>query len=114
MGQDKIYTVRFLREAFEDITEIVSSFVMLESKQGARRIQKKINKAVGQIGNFPYSGAAVPDKKLAESGFRMIVIEKYLMFYKVIEDKSEIYVYRILNGKRNYPALLRSLYTDAE
>lgn len=44
----------------------------------------------------------------------MMVIENYLLFYKVFEDESEIYVYRILNGKRNYPALMRSLYEDAE
>lgn len=41
MEQDKAYTVRFLREALEDMTEIISSFVMLGSKQGARRIRKK-------------------------------------------------------------------------
>lgn len=114
MEQDKIYSICFLRDALEDMTEIISSFVMLGSKQGARRIHKKINKAAEQIRIFPYSGIAVPDKKLAKNGFRMIVVENYLIFYKVFEDEAEVVIYRILNGKMNYPALMRSLYDNAE
>lgn len=69
-----------------------------------------------QIRIFPYSGIAVPDKKLAKNGFRMrmIVVENYLMFYMVFEDEAEVVIYRIFNGKMNYPALMRSLYDNAE
>ncbi len=110
MEQNKNYIVRFLADALDDLTEIISSFVMLGSKQGAKRIQKRFNKAAEQIGLFPYSGISVPDEKLAKSGFRMIVVENYLMFYKIFEESSEVIFYRVLNGKRNYPALMRALH----
>lgn len=106
------YTLEFLPLALNDITEIVSSFVMLENKQGAIRIKDKINKAAKQIFLFPYSGVTVPDAKMAKQGFRMIVVEKYLMFYRVFEDEKKIIFYRVLNGKRNYPTLMNKLYNQ--
>lgn len=110
MGQNRNYTVQFLPDALNDMTEIISSFVMLGSKQGAKRIQSKFNKAAEQIQIFPFSGITVPDKRLEKMGFRIIVVEKYLMFYKVFDEENQIIFYRILNGKRNYPSLLHSLY----
>lgn len=106
------YTLEFLPAALNDITEIISTFVMLGSKQGAIRIKDKINKAAGQILCFPYSGVTVPDPKMSKQGFRMIVIEKYLMFYRVFEDEKKIIFYRVLNGKRNYPTLMNKLYNQ--
>lgn len=112
MAESNEYSLEFLPLALNDITEIVSSFVMLGSKQGAIRIKDKINKAAEQIFHFPYSGVTVPDPKMSKMGFRMIVVEKYLMFYKVFEDDKKIVFYRILNGKRNYPTLMNRLYND--
>ena len=104
------YTLDFLPTALNDMTEIISSFVMLGSKQGAIRIKNKMNKAAEQILMFPFSGISGPDPKLSKLGFRMIVVEKYLMFYKVFEDEKKITFYRVLNGKTNYPALMNRLY----
>ena len=106
------YTIEFLPAALNDMTEIISSFVMLGSKQGAVRIKEKMEKAAEQIHSFPYSGMSVPDFKLSKLGFRMIVIEKYLMFYKVFEKEKKIVFYHVLNGKINYPTLLYRLHND--
>ena len=106
------YTVGFLPAALNDMTEIISSFVMLGSRQGAIRIQEKMNKAAEQVHMFPYSGMSVPDFKLSKLGFRMIVVEKYLMFYKVFEEEKKILFYHVLNGKTNYPTLLYKLYSN--
>ena len=112
MGKAEKYTVEFLPSAFNDVTGMISLFVMLGSKQGAVRIKDKMNKAAEQILIFPYSGMSVPDFKLSKLGFRMIVVEKYLMFYKVFEDEKKIIFYRVLNGKTNYPTLMYKLYKD--
>ena len=106
------YTIEFLPAALNDMTEIISSFVMLGSKHGAVRIKDKMNKAAEQILRFPYSGITVPDPKMSKMGFRMIVVEKYLMFYKVFEKEKKIIFYRVLNGKTNYPSLMYRLYKD--
>ena len=85
---------------------------MLGSKQGAVRIKDKMNKAAEQILLFPYSGMSGPDPKLSKHGFRMILVEKHLMFYKVFEEEKKILFYRVLNGKTNYPTLMYRLYKD--
>lgn len=106
------YTVEFLPTALNDMTEIISSFVMLGSKQGAVRIKDKMNSAAEQIMHFPYSGITVPEPKMSKVGFRMIVVEKYLMFYKIFEDGKRVIFYRVLNGRTNYPTLMQRLYKD--
>ena len=40
----------------------------------------------------------------------MTVVENYLMFYKVFEEEKQVYIYRVLNGKTNYPALMNRLF----
>lgn len=69
MASTEKYTIEFLPAALNDMTEIISSFVMLGSKQGAVRIKDKMNKAAEQILIFPYSGMSVPDFKLSSSDF---------------------------------------------
>ena len=100
MEENEKYTVEFLSDALNDMTEIVSAFVMLGSRQGAIRIKEKFNRAAEQIQTF------------SESGFRMVIAEAYLMFYKVFEDERKVVFYRVLNGKRNYPALMTGLHND--
>lgn len=109
MEENEKYTAEFLPDALNDMTEIISAFVMLGSKHGAVRIKKKFNKAAEQLQTFPYSGVTVPDKKLSEAGFRMIIAEDYLMLYKIFEYERKVVFYRVLNGKRNYPALMNNL-----
>ena len=41
---------------------------------------------------------------LSAHGYRVLVVEKYLVFYKVVNDTVQIH--RIIYGKRNYKALL--------
>lgn len=106
------YTVEFLPTALNDMTEIISSFVMLGSKQGAVRIKDKMNSAAEQIMHFPYSGITVPEPKMSKVGFRMVVVEKYLMFYKIFEDGKRVIFYCVLNGRTNYPTLMQRLYKD--
>lgn len=52
---------------------------------------------------FPKRGLLVPDKKIAEMGLRMLVIDKYIAFYKI--NDNCVYIHRFLHGGRNYPIL---------
>ena len=112
MEQTEKYTIEFLADALNDITEILSAFVMLGSISGAKRIQNKIRKAAEQVQIFPYSGVTVSDMHMAKAGFRMMIAEKYLMIYKVFEDDKKVIFYRIINGKRNYPVFMQRMYSE--
>ena len=112
MESNETFQIEFLSSALNDITEIISAFIMLGSKNGAIHMKEKINKAVQQLSVFPFSGVTVPDDKLARSGYRMIIIEKYLMFYRIFEDDKKVIIYRVLNGKINYPTLLNRMESN--
>ena len=73
-----------------------------------------MNKAALQIAEFPYSGVTIPDEKLAKSGYRMVIVEKYLMFYRILENENKVIFYRVLNGTVNYPNLLKRIDPEAE
>lgn len=66
MESTEKFDLRFLPAALNDMTEIISSFVMLGNSKGAIRIKDKMNKAAAQIQLFPYSGVTVPDPKLSK------------------------------------------------
>lgn len=104
------YSLDFSPEAQNDLLEISSRFVMFGSKNGAIRITNKLFKAAEQIRFMPYIGAVISDSRLAKAGFRMFVVEKYLMLYKVFEDDKSVLIYRIVNGKTDYPTLMNRLY----
>ena len=110
MDESTLYSIEFLPTAVQDLTEIISMFIMLGSKQGAVRIKEKVNHAAVQLQHFPYSGVTIPDEKLAKSGFRMIIIEKYLMIHKVFDDEKKVIVYHVLNGARDYPMLMKRIH----
>lgn len=114
MEPNKPYRVEFLPGALRDMTEIVSSFVMLGSKTGAIRIKDKMNQAARQVADFPYSGVTVPNERFAKFGYRLIVVEKYLMFYRVFDEETKVLFYRVLNGARDYPSVLRALNPETE
>ena len=58
-----------------------------------------------QILKHPYMGALHPDQFLAEHQYRKLICGKYVCIYKVIDQT--VYVYRIVDGRTDYPKLLR-------
>lgn len=96
------YDVRFMESALEDLEEVIL-YIAKDSKSNAIKFHDKIIDNSKTLETFPKLGFLVPDKKISNSGFRVIVIDKYLMFYKVYE--KEINILRILHGSRDYPQL---------
>ena len=110
MSTENNYSIEILLAAMNDMTEIVSSFIMLGSKKGALRIKDKMNNAVMQASQFPYSGVTVPEPSLRN--YRMMIVEDYLMFYRIFDNENKIVFYRVLNGKLNYSQLLNRLRSE--
>ncbi|EGW37666.1 plasmid stabilization system family protein [Desulfosporosinus sp. OT] len=67
-------------------------------------IDKIINK-IDTLAELPFIGKIVQDNELAKQEYRMLIIDSYIIFYKVIDD--EVVVYRVLHGMRDYPDLLK-------
>ena len=96
------YKVEFLQSAIDDLEEIVL-YIANNSPKSAMELHDKIIGSATRLEEFPSLGRLIPDKKLREKGFRLIVIDKYLLFYKIYNE--EINILRVLRGDRDYPSL---------
>lgn len=102
----KKYKVIFSQSALDDLEEIIL-YISKDSRQNAMRMHDRIIEVANKLEIFPKLGFQVPDKKMSEGGFRVIVIDKYLLFYKVYDE--EINILRVMHGARNYPRLFSKL-----
>ena len=66
----------------------------------------KIEKAIGQLEDFPMSRSIPRYSILRKQGYRVLIIERHLVFYKINEDKKEVIIYAIVDGRREYRNLL--------
>jgi len=98
----KVYNVRFLQEALDDIEEIIL-YIARDSQASAMRMHDIIIDKANDLTTFPKRGRLVPDKKMSEAGYRMLGIRPYIAFYRVIDN--DIFIYRVLHGTANFPSL---------
>lgn len=97
--------VEFLLAAWQDLDKIADYHLKMVGAASAERMTDKILDTVSLLAEFPYMGARHPDPELAKREYRKILCDDYVAVYKVID--STVYVYRIVNGKTDYPKLLK-------
>lgn len=100
------YKINFLQSALDDLDEIVL-YISQDSRKSAIVFRDKIIEITRRLEHFPKVGRLVPDRKMMENGFRMVIVDNYLLFYKIYSN--EIDILRILHGNRNYPLLWQNV-----
>ncbi|WP_407306924.1 type II toxin-antitoxin system RelE/ParE family toxin [Desulfosporosinus sp. SB140] len=100
------YKVKILQIAREDIGEIFF-YIAADSSELALAMIDKITDKIDMLAELPLVGKIVPDNELAKQEYRMLIIESYIVFYKLIDD--EVVIYRVLHGMRDYPNLLTQI-----
>ncbi|MEW5919356.1 MAG: type II toxin-antitoxin system RelE/ParE family toxin [Bacillota bacterium] len=101
MGKCKI---ELLPAAYDDLNEL-SDYIMLDNPKAAAGMIDTIFQALRRLEDFPNSGAPLLERSLKKFNFRMVFVDPYIAFYRLIDEK--VFVYRILHGARNYPHLLK-------
>ena len=96
------YSVRLVRIAEDDLYEIVM-YIASERPSAAEEIANKIEKNVAILSKQPLLGRIPKEEELARLGYRYLVVENYLIFYKI--EGRTVYVHRILHGARDYLGL---------
>ena len=97
------YKLRYLPAAQDDLISIFD-YIAKDSPNRALSFVEKLDKRIGGLEQQPLSGRIPRHQKLREYGYRVLVIESYLVFYilrgKVIE------VHRVVHGSRNLNYLI--------
>ena len=72
----------------------------------ALRYLHKIEEAMNRLQGFPNSGSIPRYSILKKQGYRVLILEKHLVFYKVNEDDKTVIIYAIVDGRREYKNLI--------
>ncbi len=96
-------TVRLLSIAAQDLQDLLL-YIAAEDPAAALALADKIEAEMAKLAAYPYLGKIPQDTHLAQLSYRVLVVEDYLLFYKI--KGQTILVYRILHGARDVPRLL--------
>jgi len=97
------YRIIYLPVAERDLSEIFE-YIRVDSTSAASAFLDKIDANILQLEDFPELGKIPYDKRLQKLGYRVLIIENYLVFYVV--KRKNIEIRRILHGRRKYNFLL--------
>lgn len=98
-----MYKVLLTNDAHNDLYQIIV-FIASEtqSNEVALTYLKKLEKAILALEKFPMRGTNPRYKILRNQGFKFLLVERHIIFYKVSEEKNTVVVYRILHQKSSY------------
>jgi|SRR5690554_4262243 len=88
-----------------EMEEIALVHLELSGIESARGITSSIYNALKLLRTTPNMGVDCSKKPLNLHGYRMLICSHYLYMYRVV--KEFVYVYHIVDGRTNYPKLLR-------
>lgn len=103
MSYELLVSPRVLRD-FDDIEAYLGK--ELKAPDAAKKLLGRLLAAMERLKDFPYEGEAVRFTYLPERGIRRVVVDRYLIFYRV-EEPKRVYVLRILYGAADYINYLR-------
>jgi toxin ParE1/3/4 len=92
----------------EDDLKGISDYISKELRDisAALNIISKIGTAIIDLELLPFRNAIVSDERLALQGFRMLVVESYIVFYIVFKENLTVTIVRILYSRRDWLNLL--------
>jgi len=96
------YKIKILQIAQDDMKSIVAHIRIIDP-DAAIRMYEKIKATIGKLADFPLMAPVPLDRKIAEQGYRMIVVDPYLVFYILVMEDNTVEVHRVLHGKQDFP-----------
>ena len=66
----------------------------------------KIESAINCLEDFPLSGCVPKYSVLRKQGYRVLIVERHLVFYKVNEMDKIVTIYAVVDGRREYRNLI--------
>lgn len=104
---------RLTKRAESDLDGIVSYIaVVLANPQAASDFVDKLQDNIEETRAFPESGSLVHNEFLQVENVRRKLVGNYIMYYLPDMGEKIIYILRIVYGKRNMDAILKSWIFD--
>ncbi len=95
--------IEYLPAAQTDLEEIFA-YILNDDPAAAAKFLDRIDSVISKLAQFPLMGRVPKDPRLQHLGYRILVVDNYLVFY-VIKDQV-VEIRRVLHGSRRYSFLL--------
>jgi len=99
----KPYEIRYLSTAEKDLIDIFE-YIKKDNPTSAISQLEKFDNSISKLALDPFLGVIPKDERLKKLGYRMLIVDKYLVFYVVKTETVQIR--RIVHGARRYSFLL--------
>lgn len=93
--QDYINIARYIAEESSN-TDIVIKYIL------------KLQSETERLKEFPDIGIFPKDRFILSVGYRILICDDYLTFYKILEEEKKVVIHKVINGKRDYKHFLRN------
>lgn len=70
---------------------------------------EELEQSILELGNHPSIGVEPRYLVLKRQGYKVLILEKNLVFYKVNEDKKEVIIYAVVDQRQDYLNIIRGL-----
>ena len=93
-------------------SQIRSIILYIAEKFGNDTALRKLDAMESRIlalADNPYLGVEPGYLVLKRQGYRVLILEKDLVFYKVNEDRKEVIIYAVTNQRQDYLNIVRGL-----
>lgn len=97
------FSIRYLGTAQRDMVEIFE-YIRKDRPGAASGLLEKFDRSIAALAANPYLGIVPKDERLKRLGYRILVVDKYLVFY-VLKPKR-VQIRRVIHGARRYGFLL--------
>ncbi len=99
------YKINYLPSSVQDLESILE-YISNDNPDAALKLINKIDKNIGSLAMFPFKGCIPKDRRLNKLGYRILVVNNYLVFYIVKSNPNEVEIRRVLSGRQRYQFLL--------
>lgn len=105
--EENEYTIKITPKAYEDLDEIYGYVAKdIYNENAADHLMEKMETSIMRLKDFPFSCSYVEDEILKDKGYRILIVENYIVFHLVREDEKQVVVMRVLYGKQKYRDLI--------
>ena len=101
------YSVRVLRPAWEDLSQIEVWYLLKFDADTAVKVSTSILNAIERLGTHPDIGVLTSDEDLNAAGYRMVICRYHGAVYK--KTGQNVYVYHVFDMRRDYTRLFGDL-----
>lgn len=93
-------------KANDQLNDIIQYIAKDSGDDVALNYLDAIEKSILKLKDFPKSGNIPRYSLLKRQGYRVLVSQRHLIFYKIDEDKKLVTIYAIVDSRREYLSLI--------